>query len=523
VDLRQERELPSLWDALCHAIGAHPRGRPAADQTGDHKGPPLHDETERAARACALIETLHAQVGRTPVADVLKAFLDATAYRAALLRAGQARGARNVTKLLADAQKSERVSVGAFLDYLGQLRDVGTREGEASSLSQGAVQIMSVHAAKGLEFPIVCIGDAGHASPQVRGTVIDETLGVLPPLTLERLAHDEGGRGSTVEKLVPALYRLAQRTVLDQEEAESGRLLYVAATRAQEMLLISGTARGTAAGWLQRLGGALPLAELLKQVDQESDEIVQETWTLGEQAVACSLYPQNVELALPQAAIQPQPAPALPKEPPLLRPLRPEPVQVDEEAREEARDPPRRVWRVVPPEGEVWAPSWVVGQLVHGALADWAFPDGDGRDYTRWAEAAARSYGITDQEELRNAVRRAAAMLARFEGHDLKARMEAADERRHEVPYTYIDGQGRLDRGVIDALFCEQGCWTVVEFKTDRIRDENHLEQTLGQADYVEQVGRYLDATERLLGVRPRPVLCLLNYKRMVRLVEDRW
>jgi ATP-dependent exoDNAse (exonuclease V) beta subunit len=91
------------------------------------------------------------------------------------------------------------------------------------------------------------------------------------------------------------------------------------------------------------------------------------------------------------------------------------------------------------------------------------------------------------------------------------------------VPYTYIDGQGRLDRGVIDALFCEQGRWTVVEFKTDRIRDNTHLEQTLGQADYVEQVGRYLDATERLLGARPRPVLCLLNYRGAVRLVEDRW
>ena len=49
---------------------------------------PLAEDANLAARACALIGDLHAQVGRVPVADVLKALLDATAYRAALLRAG---------------------------------------------------------------------------------------------------------------------------------------------------------------------------------------------------------------------------------------------------------------------------------------------------------------------------------------------------------------------------------------------------------------------------------------------------
>ena len=79
---------------------------------------------------------------------------------------------------------------------------------------------------------------------------------------------------------------------------------------------------------------------------------------------------------------------------------------------------------------------------------------------------------------------------------------------------------------MIDALFsngAERRAWTVVEFKTDRIEDEQALEKKLGQADYVEQVARYLDAGERLLGERPQPVLCLLNYAGTVRLVEDRW
>jgi hypothetical protein len=63
----------------------------------------------------------------------------------------------------------------------------------------------------------------------------------------------------------------------------------------------------------------------------------------------------------------------------------------------------------------------------------------------------------------------------------------------------------------------------LVEFKTDYVPDAEELENKLATADYVPQVARYLGAAERLLGARPRPVLCLLNYAGAVRLVEDRW
>jgi ATP-dependent exoDNAse (exonuclease V) beta subunit len=181
---------------------------------------------------------------------------------------------------------------------------------------------------------------------------------------------------------------------------------------------------------------------------------------------------------------------------------------------------------VVPDRESAWAPAWVVGQIVHGALEGWLFPDpgppGESRFY-RWAEAEARGCGITDQDEVRNALQRAEEILTRFTGTALYARMQAADARLHEVPYSWIDDQGRLEHGVIDALFREGEAWTLVEFKTDRIRGPDRLEETLAAQDYVPQVARYLAAVEGLLGVRARPVLCLLNYGGTVRLVEDRW
>jgi ATP-dependent exoDNAse (exonuclease V) beta subunit len=181
------------------------------------------------------------------------------------------------------------------------------------------------------------------------------------------------------------------------------------------------------------------------------------------------------------------------------------------------------VWRVVPDRERPTAPAWVVGQLVHGALEGWLFPDGVGPSYERWAEAEARGCGLTDDREIGNALQRARRILTRFQGTALYARMEAADALLREVPYSVIDGEGRLEQGTIDALFRERERWTLVEFKTDRVRDEGAMEVKLAQGDYVPQVARYLAAAERLLGARPRAVLCLMNMGGTVRLVEDRW
>jgi hypothetical protein len=238
------------------------------------------------------------------------------------------------------------------------------------------------------------------------------------------------------------------------------------------------------------------------------------------------VYPEGVEVAVRAAHVAPPEPVDLPERPRLLRALAPEPVVADEETGEEARDPPRRAWRVVPDRERARAPAWVVGQIVHGALEGWLFPDAGprgGASYERWAEAEAKGCGITDAREIQDALQRARRILTRFTGTALYARMQAAETRLHEVPYSRIDEEGRLEHGVIDALFREGEAWTLVEFKTDWIRGPDALEDKLATQDYVPQVARYLAAVEGLLGVRPRPVLCLLSYGRAVRLVEDRW
>lgn len=98
-----------------------------------------------------------------------------------------------------------------------------------------------------------------------------------------------------------------------------------------------------------------------------------------------------------------------------------------------------------------------------------------------------------------------------------------------EVSAKQDDLQSRATRRVDadplpgDALFCADGQWTLLEFKTDRVRDQVALTALLADTDYVAQVTRYLDAAEPLLGAHPRPVLCFLNVGGAVRVVTELW
>jgi ATP-dependent helicase/nuclease subunit A len=462
------------------------------------------DEARRLVRAVEIISQLKQQAGRGSVADLLKSYLDLTDYRAALIRAGDTRGARNVSKLLSDAQASGIVSAGEFLEYIRGLRESGTREGEARATAEGVVQILSIHAAKGLEFPVVVIGDVTSSGGGRDSVLIDPDLGVLLPLKGET----EAG----------AVYRLAKLRNLDQESAESDRLLYVAATRAREKLMLSGCIKlsqdGTPSG-LGRWLGAMPevngfdLANKPIPYDEEGSEARRFDWMLDGTVLRCIIYEPSYRWPRASAA-EPEASPeplALP--PPLLGPVVSRKGAPDDPEAARERTAPRRAWRVVATGRGASAPRWMVGSLVHEALAAWRFP---GEGFLEWLAGRVHRYGFNNAEGVREVVEEAARLMARLRAHPFYTTMDEAERRFHEVPYSLmIDGE--VESGAIDALYRRDGVWTIVEFKTNRIFNEASLRALLWSEDLLLQGQRYLQAAHLLLGGIPRLVVCLLDYR----------
>lgn len=466
---------------------------------------PDEAETTRLSRAVALIHDLNKRVGRRAVADIYKQFLDRTFYRAMLRLAGQQRALRNINKLLNDIHASERVHVSDFLTYAETVRDSGSREGEARATFGGAVQIMTIHASKGLEFPVVVLGDAG-ASPSWRASfLVDNKAGLLLNL-----------RGD--EKKTPCIFELCKATTEAQEEAESARLLYVALTRAEQMVLISGNGTVNKSGpswrgWLNLLTRICGLNDVnLDDVDAEGDAVRTFALRIGETAVCTTLYEPYAAMTLPA----PKQSTAIPVEPPSAMTVLQQPVLPQPPSKQEQEENRQRVWQIVPTAKRPTAPAWVVGTIVHQALAQWRFPD---ELYTEWATAQALEFGLTDPAQLRHASTESARLLNKFRQHPLCDEIARAGRRLHEVPYSYRK-DGTVESGYIDLLYEDSGTWTVVDFKTDAVWDETMLQTLLVEKDYVAQLERYETAVKTLLGAPTRHLLVFLNWRQGVKVME---
>jgi ATP-dependent helicase/nuclease subunit A len=150
------------------------------------------------------------------------------------LPAGERRMAnlRKLMRLAREFEADEGRDLRGFIDALAERDAAQPREGEAPLEAEAldAVRLMTVHRAKGLEFPVVCVADLGKDGREDYGSLRisdDGSLGL-------RLASIGGGTVDTDQ-----LERIKERQKRLGEEEEK-RIFYVAVTRAQQHLLLSG-------------------------------------------------------------------------------------------------------------------------------------------------------------------------------------------------------------------------------------------------------------------------------------------
>ncbi len=174
--------------------------------------------------------------------------MDETGYSAA----PGTRAAANIEKFLALAREaSSRLTLSEFVDEIGQMRDADAREPDVPPEDAvNAVRIMTVHAAKGLEFPVVCLAALHKGIAAGCGS-----LAFSPNLGLGANwmypASSDTKRDWFLKEIADELKK--------RETDESSRLFYVAMTRAQEHLVFSYSSFGAQKEWAKALEEALGL------------------------------------------------------------------------------------------------------------------------------------------------------------------------------------------------------------------------------------------------------------------------
>ncbi|HON08042.1 MAG TPA: 3'-5' exonuclease, partial [Verrucomicrobiota bacterium] len=129
----------------------------------------------------------------------------------------------------------QRQGLARFLRYIDANKEAEIEIEPASVEGENAVRLMSIHQSKGLEFPVVCIADTAkkfNLMDVYSDIILDDSLGICPKV------H----QGKYIQNYPSPIYWVARRRNLCELILEEIRLLYVAMTRARDMLLISGVA-----------------------------------------------------------------------------------------------------------------------------------------------------------------------------------------------------------------------------------------------------------------------------------------
>ncbi|HYP75651.1 MAG TPA: UvrD-helicase domain-containing protein [Polyangiaceae bacterium] len=477
-----------------------------------------------------LLRSLHVERNRRPTADSVERLLSETRAHASLAMWPSGEQALANAIAIVDLARNFDTRGGssfrAFVETLEEQAERG-QGGEAPIVEEGTegVRLMTVHKAKGLEFPVVILCDptapaktttAFRFTDPVQRLSAHAICGCRP---LELLENEE----------------LAKR----HDDAELVRLSYVAATRARDLLVVptfgDASARNADIGWCDTLAPALYPSDSERREAAPApgcpsfgpDSVLSrsaQTQATPEDSVAPGLHrsqagnpvvwwdPRVLKLRVQvlsgvrqQKLLGDSPLSAegmsryaawqARRQLTLASSSRPSIVahtmtELSKQVLGEAAT--AAVERTaVDRSGRPRGPRF--GTLVHAVLAFAPF-DADRAALSALSSSLARVIGATNSE-LEFAVQAAAAAL---EHPLLRAAAQSGDARREVVVAEQLS-DGSIAEGVIDLAYRSESEWVVVDFKTDAV--------VTGEGAYAEQLRSYVRALQRATGEPARGVL----------------
>ena len=371
----------------------------------------------------------------------------------------------NLLKALELARQLETAGVRTLRGFVRRLREtvLGGVEEEpspASEENEDVVRILTMHKAKGLEFPVVVL-------PDLAGRSSDSGARLL-------FRRDGGGELRFTGRRTAGFDEVDEHHK-KREEAEEIRLLYVATTRAKERLVIPWFAgKGGRIDLLAR--GFVPAASALVEApDLESlpSRRVEVEKPASTTASTSQLIDKRQVWEASRAKLLARAAKSQVRASPSKLAGESEPVEeepIDSE-RQRAMD---------------------FGQAVHEALEVLDLQATEAKQRGQVEQFIALT-GLSDEDQ-----RRAIKVVSSAIGSELLARARQAEQVYRELPFTRIVN-GEPMSGMIDLLFCERRKWVLVDYKTDaRVEVDKYADQLRAYETALKQVAG-IDLAQKLL------------------------
>ncbi len=451
-----------------------------------------HPQAGMVRRLYACLAELHRLAPLRPVPDAIDLVferLPILELAAASLHGEQSvanlRKIRDMAEALADRP---HLTLSGFVDLMMTRLSEQPDEAESALAEESldAIRVLTIHKAKGLEFPVVILPGLHQRSKNPR-----KGPSIHHDWSSRCYSLQMGGRSNLGAVLVDM--KMAAR-----EEAEQRRLLYVGMTRARDLLVLSG-------GQTTKPGHDTVLSLLGEAIAGEGGASTADQICIGTSRLTRVIMPATVVARRRRqeslSTIAPRPALG--------------PILIRRHARqaewEQRRSTPRRV---TPSSLEGGRPEAVlsrtvtgrdaelarlIGVCAHAVLEQWDFTRPRAEICTVIEQIICRYVAQDHPQLMANVTEDLTALFERFLSSEPYKRLQRVTVLGREVPFVMPEGEGQMMEGVIDLIYRLDGRIWIADYKTDDVAAEDL--QAIADR-YRSQAESYSRAVASALGLR---------------------
>ncbi len=454
----------------------------------------LEDAKEKMGKAFGYLREWFDATRTLGVSETLSYLYEHTNLLA--ITAGQPHGEQRVANLMKvldqarNLETTQHFTYRAFTQWLTTQQEEGTLEGEAPGpdSSEDRITLMTIHKAKGLEFPIVFVS-AWASDPKDSGSLVDRKA---------MAGAFKVGRADL--RLKTTNYDLVKQDEELQQVAENNRLLYVAATRARDCLLLPHFTMPAEGKYQTESLFAGPLLKALEEKDSpvrwaESDSLKESLEDPPVWTVKLNVDPKDPALQTEKEKFKAEQEKRWSQIEEMKGKRVFQSVTSVLSVDEDKKGTEERIW-----EGPEPSSPWSgkeLGSFTHLLLEkawDWK-----PAQIPQAAEYYGEKMGLSPEQRAE-----AAQWVERTLANPLIQRAKKAEKSFRELPLMGMEEKAFLN-AVLDLAFLEEGNWVIVDYKTDK--DPNLLAEKYGKqlrhyAKLLEQTTPYPVKEAHLLFIR---------------------